>query len=54
MKWKSFSKNHLLFVVICGDYRHYAEEAILLDDTYRVCKYAIPLYFLVVKSNINF
>lgn len=58
MKWKSIPNNHFLFVYQNSDmrrlYRRYAVDAVLLDAAYRVCKYAIPLYFLVVRTNINF
>ena len=33
-------------------YRKYAPYLILLDATYRTTKYALPLYFLVVKTNV--
>ena len=33
--------------------RKYAPYLILLDTTYRTTKYALPLYFLVVKTNVN-
>ncbi|XP_057305696.1 uncharacterized protein LOC130644203 [Hydractinia symbiolongicarpus] len=35
-------------------YRRYASQLILLDATYRTTKYALPLYFLVVKTNVNY
>ena len=35
-------------------YRRYAHYAIFLDATYRTTKYALPLYFLVVKTNVNY
>ena len=35
-------------------YRKYAPYLILPDATYRTTKYALPLYFLVVKTNVNY
>ena len=35
-------------------YRKYAPYLILLDATYRTTKYALPLYLLVVKTNVNY
>ena len=35
-------------------YRKYAPYLILLDATYRTTKYPLPLYFLVVKTNVNY
>ena len=35
-------------------YRKYAPYLILLDATYRTTKYVLPLYFLVVKTNLNY
>lgn len=35
-------------------YRRYAPHLILLDATYKTTKYALPLYFLVVKANVNY
>ena len=35
-------------------YCRYACHLILLDATHKVCKYAVPLYFLVVQTNVDF
>ena len=35
-------------------YRKYGPCLILLDATYRTTKYALSLYFLVVKTNVNY
>ena len=35
-------------------YNRYAHHAIFLDATYRTTKYALPLFFLVVKTNVNY
>ena len=35
-------------------YRRYASSLIMLDATYRTTKYALPLLFMVVKTNINY
>ena len=35
-------------------YRKYAPCLILLDATYKATKYALPLYFLAVKTNVNY
>ena len=32
----------------------YGQELILLDATYRTTRYALPLFFLVVKTNIDY
>ena len=32
----------------------YGNELSLLDATYRTTKYALPLFFIVVKTNINY
>ena len=34
--------------------KHYGNELSLLDATYRTTKYALPLFFLVVKTNIDY
>ena len=38
----------------CSVYRKYAPHLVLLDATYKVCKYSLPLFFLVVQTNVNF
>ena len=35
-------------------YRRYASSLIMLDATYRTTKYALPLFFMVVKTNVNY
>ena len=32
----------------------YGNELVLLDATYKTTKYTLPLFFLVVKTNVNF
>lgn len=32
----------------------YGEEMLMLDATYRTTRYAVPLFFLVVKTNVNY
>ena len=32
----------------------YANELVLLDATYRTTRYALPLFFLVLKTNIDY
>ena len=35
-------------------YWHYASSLIMLDGTYRTTKYALPFFFIVVKTNVNY
>ena len=35
-------------------YQRYASSLIMLDATYRTTKYALPLFFMVVKTNVNY
>ena len=35
-------------------YGRYAATLLLLDATYRTTKYSLPLYFLVVQTNVNY
>ena len=35
-------------------FARYGNELVLLDATYRTTRYAVPLFFLVVKTNINY
>lgn len=35
-------------------YRRYGKTLVLLDATYRTTKYSLPLYFLVVQTNVNY
>lgn len=32
----------------------YGQDICLLDATYKTCKYALPLFFLCVKTNVNY
>lgn len=49
---------NLLFAHQTAWQRHlvnrYGEEIMLLDATYRTMKYELPLFFLVVKTNVNY
>ena len=48
----------LLFVYQTGWqkrlFARYGNELVLLDATYRTTRYALPLFFSVVKTNINY
>ena len=35
-------------------YERYGNQMILLDATYKTTKYALPLFFVVVLTNVNF
>ena len=35
-------------------YRCYASSLIMLDATYRTTKYALSLFFMVLKTNVNY
>ena len=35
-------------------YHRYASHVLLLNATYKTTKDALPLYFLVVKANVNY
>ena len=35
-------------------YRRYGRNLILLDATDKTTKYALPLYFMVVQTNVNY
>ena len=35
-------------------FHRYGNQLILLDASYKTIKYALPLFFLVVKTNVNF
>ena len=35
-------------------YRRYTPTLVLLNATYRTTKYSLPLFFLVVQTNINY
>ena len=34
--------------------RRYGNEMILLDATYKTTRYALPLFFMVVKTNVDY
>ena len=35
-------------------YQRYGKHIVLLDATYKKTKYALPLYFLVEQTNVNY
>ena len=35
-------------------YQRWGKHLVLLDATYKTTKYALPLYFLVVETNVNY
>ena len=35
-------------------YFHYASSLIILDATYHTTKYALPFFFIVLKTNVNY
>ena len=34
--------------------RHYGDNLILLDATYKTCKYSLFLFFLDIQTNVNY
>ena len=48
----------MLFVYQSKDmqrlYQRYGKHLVLLDATYKTTKYSLPLYFLVVQTNVNY
>ena len=50
--------NKMLFVYQSKDmqrlYQRYGKHLVLLDATYKTIKYSLPLYFLVVQTNVNY
>ena len=52
------SENKIMFVYQSDEmqrlYRRYAPTLVLLDAIYRTTKYSLPLYFLVVQTNVNY
>lgn len=52
------TKDQLLFVYQSTEmrelYRRYGHSGILMDATYRTCKYALPLFFIVVLTNCGY
>ena len=34
--------------------KRYGNEIILLDATYKATRYALPLFFMVVKTNVDY
>ena len=53
-----FEDGKMLFVYPSSEMKHifntYGNQLVLLDATYKTTKYALPLFFLVVKTNVNF
>ena len=53
-----FEDGKMLFVYQSSEMKHifntYGNQLVLLDATYKTTKYALPLFFLVVKTNVNF
>ena len=51
-------QDNMLFVYISKKQLHlwkrYGTKLVLMDATYRICRYAIPLFFLAVKTNVGF
>ena len=52
------SENKIMFVYQSHEmrrlYKRCAPILVLLDATYRTTKYSLPLYFLVVQTNVNY
>ena len=52
------SKQQLMFVhqttFQCGLLKRYGNYACFLDATYKTTKYALPLFFLAVKTNVDY
>ncbi|XP_065651134.1 uncharacterized protein LOC136079329 [Hydra vulgaris] len=52
------SENSLLFVYQsewqCKLVRRYGNEMLLLDATYKTTRYVLPVFFLVVKTNVDY
>ena len=52
------SSNSLLFVYQSkwqmDVIKRYDNELILLDATYKTTRYALPLFFMVVKTNVDY
>ena len=50
--------NKMLFVYQSEDmqilYQRCGKHLVLLDATYKTTKYSLPLYFLVVQTNVNY
>ena len=50
--------NKMLFVYQSKDmqrlYQRYGKHLVLLDATYKTTKYSLPLYFLIVQTNVNY
>ncbi|XP_065657884.1 uncharacterized protein LOC136082459 isoform X2 [Hydra vulgaris] len=55
---RSHSKDELLFVYQAGWQKKllnkYGNEMVFLDATYKTTRYSLPLFFLVVKTNVDF
>ena len=37
-----------------GFIKRYGNEMILLNTTYKTARYALPLFFMVVKTNVDY
>ena len=52
------TKGKLIFVYQSPDmkylYQKYAPHLMLLDATYKTAKYVLPLFFALIKTNVNF
>ena len=50
--------DHLLFIHQTANQKHllqrYGNELVLLDATYRTTRYSLPLFFLAVKTNVDY
>ena len=44
-----YQSNHMARLL-----RRYGNEMCLLDATYKTTRYALPLFFLVVKTNVDY
>lgn len=53
-----FEDDKIFFVSQLSEMKHifntYGNQLILLDATHKATKYALPIFFLVVKTNVNF
>ena len=58
VKNRSSTEGKLLFIYQSPSmkrlYQRYGSNIVFLDATYRTTKYALPLYFMVVKTNVNY
>ena len=53
-----FEDDKIFFASQLSEMKHifntYGNQLILLDATYKATKYALPIFFLVVKTNVHF